>query len=72
MVFARGMPPIRYDAVRLCMNKVCQYASRIEDKPVSIHMPGIGCGLAGGSWPEIEDIISDTLSDFDVFVYDLP
>jgi O-acetyl-ADP-ribose deacetylase (regulator of RNase III) len=69
---AQGIAPIRYEAVRTCLNKVCQYASRIEDKPVSIHMPRIGCGLAGGQWEKIEKIINDTLIDLDVHVYDLP
>ena len=69
---AKGIPPIRYDAVRMCLMGVCQYASRIHDEEVSIHMPRIGCGLAGGSWPQIEDILNETLREFDVFVYDLP
>lgn len=34
-------------------------------------MPRIGCGLAGGSWEEVEPIIEACLSDLDVFVYDL-
>ena len=69
---SKGVPPIRYDAVRMCLMGVCQYASRIHDEEVSIHMPRIGCGLAGGSWPQIEDILNETLREFDVFVYDLP
>ncbi len=69
---SKGVPPIRYEAVRTCLNKVCRYASGIEDKPISIHMPRIGCGLAGGNWREIEHIIRETLSDIDVYVYDLP
>lgn len=40
----------------------------------SIHMPRIGCGLAGGQWSQIEPIINKTLivAGFPVFVYDLP
>ena len=40
----------------------------------SIHRPRIGCGLAGGDWKVIEDIIKRTFIDManvDVFVYDL-
>jgi O-acetyl-ADP-ribose deacetylase (regulator of RNase III) len=35
-------------------------------------MPRIGCGLAGGSWEEIEPIIKRTLTDqgVEVVVYD--
>ena len=40
----------------------------------AIHMPRIGCGLAGGDWSEIEPIIHDELSKHDVAVtvYDFP
>ena len=40
----------------------------------SIHMPRIGCGLAGGDWKTIENIIQRTFVDIanvDVYVYDL-
>lgn len=58
--------PIRYDAVRECLKKVNDYA--IENN-ASIHMPRIGCGLAGGKWEEIAKIIQQTLT-VDVYVYD--
>lgn len=62
-------PPIRYDAVNDCLQKVADKALRVG---ASIHMPRIGCGLAGGKWEEIEPIIIDQLSskDIPVFVYD--
>lgn len=41
-----GLPPIRYEAVRQCLKKVALFA--MEQK-ASIHMPRIGCGLAGGN-----------------------
>jgi hypothetical protein len=39
-----------------------------------VHMPRIGCGLAGGQWEEIEPIIETTLGakGVAVTVYDLP
>jgi len=63
-------PPIRYEAVEMCLEKVAKNA---KNKKASIHMPRIGCGLAGGKWDEIETIIQKTLSlqDIPVFVYDL-
>lgn len=71
-----GIPPIRYSAVRECLKKVQLYVNELKiitKRNVSIHMPRIGCGLAGGRWPEIENIIKDTLivSGIDVYVYDL-
>ncbi|MDR6488204.1 O-acetyl-ADP-ribose deacetylase (regulator of RNase III) [Chryseobacterium vietnamense] len=39
---------------------------------MNIHMPRIGCGLAGGKWEEIEPIIERALlkKDVEVYVYD--
>jgi O-acetyl-ADP-ribose deacetylase (regulator of RNase III) len=51
-------PPIRYEAVRQCLEKVAAEATRLS---ASIHMPRIGCGLAGGKWELIEPIILETL-----------
>lgn len=41
--------------------------------PVSVHMPRIGCGLAGGSWNMVAPIIEQTLCAYgiEVTVYDL-
>lgn len=36
----------------------------------SVHMPRIGCGLAGGKWNEIEKIIEKTLIKNKIKVYD--
>ena len=51
-------PPIRYDAVRAGLRRVCAHA-RAEG--ASVHMPRIGCGLAGGRWEEIGPIVHDEL-----------
>ncbi len=62
--------PIRYESLESCLEKVCVVA---RSTCSSVHMPRIGCGLAGGSWSEIEPIVKRTLSDkgIHVFVYDL-
>lgn len=66
-----GTPPIRYDAVRSCLSALRESALSLA---ATIHMPRIGCGLAGGDWSEIEPIIHDELSRHDVAVtvYDFP
>jgi O-acetyl-ADP-ribose deacetylase (regulator of RNase III) len=63
-----GNPPIRYDALRTCLNDVNSAAMLLE---ATVHMPRIGCGLAGGDWSVVEKIIQETLT-VDVYVYDLP
>ncbi len=62
-----GRPPIRYDAVESCLEKVAQFAVKENS---SIHMPRIGCGLAGGKWELIEPIIIKTCPSTDTYVYD--
>jgi len=62
-----GEPPIRYEAVRQGLEKVALFA---KQHAATVHMPRIGCGLAGGSWFKIEPIIIQTLNGFSVTVYD--
>jgi O-acetyl-ADP-ribose deacetylase (regulator of RNase III) len=64
-----GSSPVRYDAIRIGMTKVCAFARQIGG---SVHMPRIGCGLAGGTWDQIEPILSQELTDAGVetSVYD--
>ncbi|KIC61828.1 macro domain-containing protein [Chryseobacterium taiwanense] len=66
---SKGIPPIRYEAVEKCMEKLSDEALKLN---ASVHMPRIGCGLAGGKWEEIEPIIERTLqkNNIEVFVYD--
>jgi O-acetyl-ADP-ribose deacetylase (regulator of RNase III) len=75
MVGQRGLkatregPPIRYAAVRECLQKLADFAC---ERSASVHMPRIGCGLAGGRWQHVEPLIESCLSsrDIDVYVYD--
>ena len=63
---ATGKPPIRYEAVRACLYQVNNWCKIMN---ASIHMPRIGCGLAGGEWDRIEAVIQDVV-DVSVTVYD--
>lgn len=61
--------PIKYDALETCLSilvKIC------KENYATVHMPKIGCGLAGGKWEIVEKIIHKTLieNDIDVFVYE--
>ena len=68
--FDNGEPPIRYSALNDCLFKVGNTAQRLK---ASVHMPRIGCGLAGGKWEKVESIIDAALlsRNIDVTVYDL-
>ena len=61
----KGNPPIRYDAVLSCLQKVGQFARENE---ASVHMPRIGCGLAGGTWSRIEPLVTSSLSGHGIIV----
>jgi len=67
----KGRAPVRYDAIRQGLKHVGYYATQLE---LSVHMPRIGAGLAGGRWDEITRIIADELTSrgVSVTVYDLP
>ncbi|MFI9209837.1 macro domain-containing protein [Streptomyces sp. NPDC053253] len=75
MVAQRGMrtgsggPPIRYEALERCLGSVAEHALA---RNASVHMPRIGCGLAGGKWERIAPVIEKTLGARDIAttVYD--
>jgi O-acetyl-ADP-ribose deacetylase (regulator of RNase III) len=70
VVPAQNIPPVRYDAIRKGLRRVAEEAKRLS---ASVHMPRIGCGLAGGKWEEVGKIIEEELvgSGVSVTVYDL-
>ena len=60
--------PIRYEALCEGLSQVAAFA---RERKSSVHMPRIGCGLAGGRWSKVEPIVRETLRGLDVVVYDL-
>lgn len=63
-------PPVRYEAIEAGL---ADLADEAEMLGASVHMPRIGCGLAGGEWSVVERIIDRTLvvAGVPVTVYDL-
>jgi len=61
--------PIKYEAIAECLQRLAKKAIKLE---ATVHMPRIGCGLAGGKWDKIEPIIKAKLIDSGVktIVYD--
>lgn len=66
---ASKTPPVRYDAIR---DGLVTVAAQAHALGASVHMPRIGCGLAGGDWTRIEPLIAEALtaSNIEVTVYD--
>jgi len=65
--------PINYEALGMCLASVRALAL-LTTPAASVHMPRIGCGLAGGKWGPVFRIIKGALVDpgIDVVVYDRP
>lgn len=60
---------LRYDVLRDCLSML---AGNALAENASVHMPRIGCGLAGGTWDRVEPVINETLvaAGVAVTVYD--
>nr|QBK93094.1 MAG: hypothetical protein LCPAC403_02280 [Pithovirus LCPAC403] len=55
-----GIEPIRYGALETCLKEVAKTFKDYVSK-VSIHLPRIGCGLAGGNWGIVQGLIEKNL-----------
>ena len=61
--------PVRYEAIDAALVVL---ADRAAELGASVHMPRIGCGLAGGKWSRVEPLIDErlVLRGIPVTVYD--
>ncbi|MGG2459940.1 macro domain-containing protein [Streptomyces sp. RGM 3693] len=50
--------PVRYEAIAAGLGRVADKALELG---ASVHMPRIGCGLAGGKWSRVEPLITQRL-----------
>ncbi|MGW4496742.1 macro domain-containing protein [Streptomyces sp. NPDC004376] len=55
---ANAPAPVRYDAIDTALDRL---AGQVIELGASVHMPRIGCGLAGGTWPHVEPLIAGRL-----------
>ncbi|MER8043526.1 Appr-1-p processing protein [Streptomyces sp. NPDC094032] len=61
--------PVRYEAVDAALGLL---ADKAVELGASVHMPRIGCGLAGGRWARVEPLVAERLvaRGIPVTVYD--
>lgn len=64
-----GGIPLQYRALEACLHRL-RLETMFDD--VTVHMPRIGCGLAGGTWDKVGPLVEKHLDGIDVYVYDLP
>ncbi|MFJ9714568.1 Appr-1-p processing protein [Streptomyces sp. NPDC101213] len=50
--------PVRYEAIDTAL---ADLADRAAELRASVHMPRIGCGLAGGTWSRVEPLVAGRL-----------
>ena len=50
--------PVRYEAIDEALGRLADEAAELD---ASVHMPRIGCGLAGGKWSRIEPLVTERL-----------
>ena len=60
---APWLKPLDYEALTLCMRKINH-----GFKGKHVGLPQIGCGLAGGDWNKVKQIIQNELKDCDITV----
>ncbi|PKT70872.1 Appr-1-p processing protein [Streptomyces populi] len=61
--------PVRYEAIDAALGPL---ADKAVELGASVHMPRIGCGLAGGTWSRVEPLVTERLvrRGLSVTVYD--
>ncbi|WP_199571685.1 macro domain-containing protein [Streptomyces murinus] len=61
--------PVRYEAIDTALTGLAAHAL---DLGACVHMPRIGCGLAGGTWSRVEPLVIERLTGrgIGVTVYD--
>ncbi|GGQ98297.1 macro domain-containing protein [Streptomyces asoensis] len=57
--------PVRYPAVDTALARLADHAISLG---ASVHMPRIGCGLAGGKWSRVEPLVTGRLVERGVAV----
>ena len=75
---------VHYGSLCECFDKIVEWINSLGEVQrkisipnysgvnASIHMPRIGCGLGGGDWEIVKELIESKLGWLDVYVYDLP
>lgn len=63
--------PLNYGALVKSMLLVSNFIRQNfnKDNPVQIHSPKFGCGLAGGEWGFVSELIKDIWGNHSIYIY---
>lgn len=67
---SKGTNHLDYQALRQALTAMKRLLDS-WDEPMPVAMPRIGCGLAGGKWSRVEDIINKVFPNRSIYVYTL-
>lgn len=62
---------VNYWAIANCFKSINKHLSFFPDCGIDLAIPKIGCGLAGGNWDIVKEIINDSTPDIEVYVYEI-
>jgi hypothetical protein len=69
----RGKRQLNYLSLVKCMASIGTYIrnnySEFDSNKIEIHAPKFGCGVSGGNWNFISDLIDDIWGDFATYIY---
>jgi len=66
--------PLKYPVLSEALGRVEKFLSdhqKLTKTPISLHLPRIGSGLAGGDWEKIKKMIAHTFKNYEVYIYSL-
>lgn len=67
-----NLRPLNYRYLIQSMIDIDKFVkTKFKDNKIEIHAPKFGCGLAGGNWNFIKDLIDDIWFDHDVYIYQI-
>ena len=71
-ISSKNPRPLNYASLCQSMILVSKFMREKFDKDqsVQIHAPKFGCGLAGGNWNFVSELIRDVWSNIPVFIYE--
>lgn len=60
-----GKCPTDYHALTICLDDALDFANRHQ---LEVHTVKIGCGLGGGDWSKVEEILEELCEDYGINV----
>jgi hypothetical protein len=71
IISPKNSRPLNYASLTQSMILVTKFIrEKFKDQKIQIHTPKFGCGLAGGNWNFVSELINDIWGNLPVFIYE--